>query len=209
MRRTINTVVVVGLAAASVTTLGHGSAATADSQTATYLVLADDGAALDAVVAAVEASGGTVEHLNAAIGLVTASTSDATFAADVSTHVGVAGVARDTPIGYAPDEAAQRRDVVEREGRTESQRSSVHSGSRGADPLSSLQWDMQMIDATPSGSYRDQRGRRERAGRHHRHRDRRQPPRHRTELQQPAEPQLHDRHRTDRRTMCGRTRCVL
>ena len=66
MRRAINTVAVVGLAVASVTALSQGPTANADSQSATYLVLADDAAALDAVVAAVEASGGTVDHLNAA-----------------------------------------------------------------------------------------------------------------------------------------------
>ena len=61
-----------------------------------------------------------------------------------------------------------------------------------------MQWDMKMIGATPDGSYAEQRGH-GRAGRHHRHRHRRQSPGHRAELQPQAQPQLHGRHPADRR----------
>ena len=68
----------------------------------------------------------------------------------------------------------------------------------GAEPLADLQWDMAMIGATPDGAHRQATGR-GRDGRHHRHRRRRQPSRHRAQLQPPAVAELHDGHPCDRR----------
>ncbi|MGD9705693.1 MAG: S8 family serine peptidase [Acidimicrobiia bacterium] len=134
----------------------------AAGEATTYVVLATDASTVDAAIAAVEAAGGQVTNVNRAIGLVTASASDATFAASVTAQADVAGVARNTPIGSAPAEAARRRDAVEKEGR-------ASGGGRGhhdpddddvtAEPLASFQWDMQMMDATPEGSYDEQLGR--------------------------------------------------
>jgi lantibiotic leader peptide-processing serine protease len=137
-----------------------------------YVVLADGPAGTAAVVAAVEAAGGRVEGVNAAIGLVAAVSGDANFAAAVAADGAVSGVARNRPIGFAPSDAEHRRDAVEQEGRAEAA-AGASSGRSGrddgddddddddaAEPLADLQWDMAMIGATPEGSYDEQQGRR-------------------------------------------------
>ena len=52
------------------------------------------------------------------------------------------------------------------------------------DPLAGLQWDMQMINATPTGSYAPRQGSQAVRVGHHRHGRRRHAPRHRAELRQ-------------------------
>ncbi len=138
------------------------SAATATADAPSFVVLADDAASVDAAIAAVEAAGGTVERVNRAIGLVTASSSDAAFAATVAAKADVAGVARDQPIGSVPDEATQQRDAVEQEGRdVATTRRGPKPPAVAAEPLAAYQWDMKMIGATPQGSYREQPGRKD------------------------------------------------
>lgn len=141
----------------------HGSGATAS-----FVVLASDAASVDAAIASVQAAGGHVDHVNRAIGLVTATADAATFEQNVSTKADVAGVARNTPIGSAPADVATSRDAVEKEGRDlAAAASSGHHDDEGDDdgdaiapePLSGVQWDMRMIGATPDGSYAEQPGR--------------------------------------------------
>ena len=152
----------LGVATLAISILSMQSAATATADAPSFVVLADDAASVDAAIAAVEAAGGTVERVNRAIGLVTASSTDTAFAAKVSAKADVAGVARDQPIGSVPDEATQRRDAVEQEGRDEA---TTHRGPKSpgvaAEPLAAYQWDMKMIGATPQGSYREQPGRKD------------------------------------------------
>ena len=163
MHRSRRSAAVLGVAALAGSFFSGHAPVHAATEATTYVVLASDAATVDAVVAAVEAAGGQVSNVNRAIGLVTASSSDASFAASVTAQADVVGVARNTPIGSAPDQAEHRRDAVEKEGRGEG----VAGGSRGdghgddvaAEPLASYQWDMQMMDATPEGSYREQLGR--------------------------------------------------
>ena len=137
-------------------------AATASSDSPTFVVLADDAASVDGAIASVEAAGGQVERVNRAIGLITVSAPDESFVAAVATKTDVAGVARDTPIGSVPDDAAQHRDAVEQEGRDgASARKGSHDKPVAAEPLASYQWDMRMIGATPQGSYKEQPGRKD------------------------------------------------
>ena len=134
---------------------------------ATYVVLASDAASVDAAIASVQAAGGTVDRVNRAIGLITVTADTASFEGAVSTSADVAGVARNAPIGSVPAETPSRSETVEYEGRGVA--SAVSSGrghggggnGKAVEPLASLQWDMRMIDATPEGSYDEQRGRRD------------------------------------------------
>ena len=134
---------------------------------ATYVVLASDAASVDAAITSVQAAGGTVDRVNRAIGLITVTADTASFEGAVSTSAGVAGVARNAPIGSVPAETPSRSETVEYEGRGVA--SAVSSGrghggggnGKAVEPLASLQWDMRMIDATPEGSYDEQRGRRD------------------------------------------------
>ncbi|MEY2400825.1 MAG: hypothetical protein QOJ08_936, partial [Ilumatobacteraceae bacterium] len=149
----------------------HGSAATGS-----FVVLASDAASVDSAIASVEAAGGTVERVNRAIGLITVTADAGTFESAVSTKADVAGVARNTPIGSVPADENNRRDAVEKEGRSEvaATTNGGHDdegrghdgdghgrGKNATEPLADLQWDMQMIGATPDGSYDEQRGRRD------------------------------------------------
>ncbi len=133
---------------------------------ATYVVLAHDAASVDAAIATVQAAGGTVDRVNRAIGLITVTADAASFEGAMSTNADVAGVARNAPIGSVPAETRSRTEAVEYEGRGEVSTTSGSKGGddngkkKGAEPLSGLQWDMRMIDATPEGSYDEQRGRR-------------------------------------------------
>ena len=137
-------------------------AATASSDAPTFVVLADDAASVDGAIASVEAAGGQVERVNRAIGLIAVSAPDESFVAAVATKTDVAGVARDTPIGSVPDDAAQHRDAVEQEGRDgATARKGSHDKPVAAEPLASYQWDMRMIGATPQGSYKEQPGRKD------------------------------------------------
>ena len=152
----------LGVATLAISIVSMQSAATATADAPSFVVLADDAASVDAAIAAVEAAGGTVERVNRAIGLVTASSTDTAFAAKVSAKADVAGVARDQPIGSVPDEATQRRDAVEQEGRDEATtRRGPKPPGVAAEPLAAYQWDMKMIGATPQGSYREQPGRKD------------------------------------------------
>ena len=143
----------------------HGSAGTAS-----YLVLATDATSVDTAIASVQAAGGSVEKVNREIGLITVTADAASFEGAVSGTADVAGVARNISIGSLPAEAKSRRDAVELEGRSAGQAAASSKGDRhgddgdhhnGAEPLAGLQWDMQMIGATPDGSYDEQPGRRD------------------------------------------------
>jgi lantibiotic leader peptide-processing serine protease len=145
----------------------------ASAATGTFVVLASDAASVDATIASVEAAGGTVDKVNRAIGLITVTADAASFERAVLIQADVAGVARNTPIGSAPAEAVNRRQAVEQEGRSAVAVSNGNGNGNGhddrghhghdgaAEPLADLQWDMEMIGATPDGSYDEQPGRRD------------------------------------------------
>ena len=57
--------------------------ATSEGET-TFLVLATDASSVDSAIAAAQAAGGTVQHVNRDIGLVTVSSNSTTFVAAVS-----------------------------------------------------------------------------------------------------------------------------
>ncbi|HEX2103258.1 MAG TPA: S8 family serine peptidase [Solirubrobacteraceae bacterium] len=127
-----------------------------------FVVVWKNGATVAEARDAVQSAGGTVVEANLAARTATVRTSDPAFAAKANNHAALVGAVPDTVIGHAPSrgrgDKPYSRDVeTERgEGRGHGRR----GRDEGGDPLSSLQWDMRMIGATPAGSYRVQQARR-------------------------------------------------
>lgn len=155
------TVGVAATAAALVAALavpaGPASAATsgASSVTLDYVVVASDAASVTSAASAVRAAGGTVVSVDASLGLVTATSDRSDFAAAVNAGSGVLGVARNRSIGRAPKADPASADLA-----AAVTASAARSRVPGAEPLAGAQWDMEMIHATPQGSYRVQPGKR-------------------------------------------------
>jgi hypothetical protein len=138
------------------------SAATNTDSSDTYVVWANDGASLASARAAVTASGGQVVGEIAEIGAVIATSNRADFAAATDAQAGVAGVATNRVVGTLPktDTAdAEVRAAAEAAAGKAHDDGNHHGKNPKAEPLSDVQWDMRMIDATPEGSYREQPGR--------------------------------------------------
>jgi lantibiotic leader peptide-processing serine protease len=136
-----------------------------------FVVVFSHGASAKQGRQAVKAAGGRVVRVNRAIGVATVRTTSrrrevrrgrrdqgARFVRRANRTRAIDGVARNAVIGHAPgagrDRPEWRRLEAEPSGRHRS------GGDRpvAGDPLSGEQWDMQMIGATPSGSYRRQPG---------------------------------------------------
>ncbi len=106
--------------------------------------------------AAIQAAGGTVESVTAEVGVALVSSSDGAFLDRVRTRGEIRGAARNHAVGTArPDMphryAEERPAAMERAG----QGSGANREPRtDAEPLSDLQWDMEMIEATPDGAHR-------------------------------------------------------
>jgi subtilisin family serine protease len=129
-----------------------------------YVVAYADGASATAARAAIKAAGGTVLKENARVGVATVKSGNPAFIAAAGRQSALAGAARNRPVGKLPSGAGSPREDVER--LTAAERAAAKSSaSRTGDvpdqePLADKQWDMRMIDATPSGSYRVNQGRR-------------------------------------------------
>ena len=141
--------VLVGLAATA------NGASTAPRE---YVVVYEQGANGKAARDAITGAGGRIVSENAAIGVATVRSSDGSFAGEVARSGAIAGATTNRVIGRAPRDAVKRRDAIEKD--VGSFRGSGFNAHRppGADPLAAAQWDMQMIHATPSGSYARQQG---------------------------------------------------
>jgi subtilisin family serine protease len=129
-----------------------------------YVVAYADGASRAAVHAAIEAAGGTIVKENTQVGVATVKSTNPAFIAEAGGGQGaLAGAARNQPVGKLPAGAGNPRDKVEREGEDQvagkGATSSAADEVAGQEPLADRQWDMRMIDATPSGSYRFNQGR--------------------------------------------------
>jgi subtilisin family serine protease len=129
-----------------------------------YVVVYKAGASPQAARAAVAAAGGRIVEENTAIGVATVRADDAAFEANAASQPALEGAATNAPIGQAPRDQASRREAIEQPWKARRGR----GGPKGpkpakvnADPLASLQWDMQVIGATAEGSYRRQQGSRD------------------------------------------------
>ena len=134
--------------------------ATQGPRTHEFVVAFKRGTSAREARAAIAAAGGKVVRQNRAIGVATVRSNDTAFARRVSRQAAVSGAAANATIGHAPG-AGQKEGPPWR--RIEEERSNGRSGRGDApavngDQLSGLQWDMQMIGATPSGSYARQQG---------------------------------------------------
>jgi lantibiotic leader peptide-processing serine protease len=149
--------------------LGATTAATADQTPARdYVVVYKPGASAQDARAAIAKAGGKVIDENAAIGVATVRSQEGTFASQAAGQKALEGAAPNTAIGFAPHDQVRKNDV-ERPGwlsggGAAKASSAKYKAQRAAkaqaqpDPLSGLQWDMQMIGATTSGSYARQQG---------------------------------------------------
>jgi subtilisin family serine protease len=137
-----------------------------------YVVLYRDAHAARAAHTAISAAGGKVVEENREIGSAVVRTTNLDFAGQVRWGGAVLGATHDRAIGHVPDERPAREAIehlspVERAAalrRVESGQSGqrpdrLHPAARAdntsprPDPLASRQWDMAMIQATPTGSY--------------------------------------------------------
>ena len=127
-----------------------------------YVVAYADGASAAAARAAIKAAGGTVLKENTQVGVATVKSANPAFLSAAAAQKALVGAARNRPIGKLPNGAAAAKDEVER--LTAAERAAVKGGSAraghvpGQEPFADKQWDMRMIDATPSGSYRVNQG---------------------------------------------------
>jgi subtilisin family serine protease len=134
----------------------------------TFVVLFDPSASTEQATQSIQAAGGSVERLNAAIGVATVRSTNAGFAGDARSRPGIQGAAADRSIGQVPAESRTHRERAEIE-RLQAQRDAgrgtgpapAPNAATPGDPLASLQWDMQAIHATVDGSYRVQQGTRD------------------------------------------------
>ncbi|HYM59162.1 MAG TPA: S8 family serine peptidase [Solirubrobacteraceae bacterium] len=136
------------------------TAPAAAAATSTYVVVYEKGAGLDAPRAAVRAAGGQIVRENRAVGVATVRASRADFASRATRSRAIFGAARNRSIGSVPAVSRLRREAIESNAGV-----SAGSASRaqaaappGGEPLSGWQWDMAMMDATPTGSYAHQVG---------------------------------------------------
>ncbi|MCW2637083.1 MAG: peptidase and in kexin sedolisin [Blastococcus sp.] len=109
---------------------------------------------------AIKAAGGTVEDVTAQIGIALVSSSDGAFADKVRARGGVQEAIPNHTVGTTrqdmPHRFSERPSAAER---ASANRSSAEvTRAPGAEPLASLQWDMKMIGATPSGAHRTATG---------------------------------------------------
>jgi lantibiotic leader peptide-processing serine protease len=147
---------------AGLTALGLAPAAAAAQGTGVreFVVAYERGTSAKEGRAAVAAAGGRVVSLNRAIGVATVRSRDRGFVRKAVAQAAIARAAGNATIGRSP--GAGRKDGppwrrFENEpssGRSPRGRTEPVSG----DQLTSLQWDMQMIGATPTGSYARRQG---------------------------------------------------
>ena len=156
-------IAVTALGAAMLTGLAGPASGAQAGAAAEYVVLAADGASVAQAQAGVTRAGGTVTSVDTELGVLTATSTRADFAAAADAQAGIVGVARNQIVGSLPKvdpaDAELRAAAQAAAGRAQTNRPSGQHG-RAAEPLADLQWDMRMIGATPQGSYRAQPGRR-------------------------------------------------
>ncbi len=161
---------VAGLAAATAAALlpvGADARADATGAPVDYVTLfaGTDAKAQAQARSAITAAGGQILSLNAAIGTALVRSDRTEFATLVRRTGAVLGAVPNRAIGHTPD-LTTTRDLVERlspadrAAATKRFRAATDQSSAvaGAEPLADRQWDMQMIGATPTGSYASERG---------------------------------------------------
>lgn len=138
-----------GAAGASATPVQAASTSTTHS----YVVLAKKGADVQALAQQLAKSGATVTSVNAAIGMVTLTSTSSDFLAKTRSLKMVERAATDGIVGRAPKAKDRARDAVERPrfdppGNSHGNSAHEKKGKKGAaDPFDSLLWGMDVLDA--------------------------------------------------------------
>jgi lantibiotic leader peptide-processing serine protease len=123
-----------------------------------YVVVYQHGVGLDAARQAVRDAGGTIVSENKEVGVATVRSSDPAFAQKADAQRELYGTTANSVIGKAPQEGKPAWRGVELERGAPNRGGSRDKLPVNGDSLSGLQWDMQLIGATPSGSYARQQG---------------------------------------------------
>ncbi|MCU1544330.1 MAG: peptidase [Microbacteriaceae bacterium] len=132
-----------------------------------YVVLYVAGTAPDVAHSAIAAAGATIVSENTDVGVATVVSTNPDFAADADAQPAIEGTARNRIVGDVPKSRkasgeAGKHDPAEAEGRGGAAAAPLgatrHAPAPKAEPLASLQWDMQQIGATADGSYRYEPG---------------------------------------------------
>jgi subtilisin family serine protease len=161
MRRTLFLVLLGALVL--IVPLTAGAANRAATQK-TYVVLYERGASAESARSAIKQADGRVVEENSKVGVATVRSANADFVAEVSRSGAVVGAARNRPVGEAPADQARDPFAIER---MTAQRQQAEGEGRVrragapaplAEPFADLQWDMRLINATASKSYKRQRG---------------------------------------------------
>ena len=173
MRKHVGGAAVVAVSAVALLLVSTGTGTAAGRQQQ-FVVLYANGASTHAAHAAIAAAGGKVLRENRAIGVATVSTRNAGFAARATAARAIQGVAPNRIIGEAPagrvfdGNAIKKYDPAEADvtaGRgSHGKRHHAGRSHRKGEPLAGLQWDMQQIGATASGSQRYEQGKGVRVG---------------------------------------------
>jgi subtilisin family serine protease len=129
-----------------------------------YVVAYDAGVSLAQAKAAVKKLGGTVVASRQSLRLMLVRSRAKNFAKGARQARVLAGTARNQPVGYTDPALRAKANRVEKDGRAAAAGKggvTVRDTSADTDlvePLADWQWDMEMIDATPEGSYGTQLG---------------------------------------------------
>ncbi len=152
------TVPALAISTAGAATSGATTQTSTQGAATSYLVLAKSGGSAEALARQLQAGGATVSSVNQAIGLVVATSTDTAFATRTRSLAGVAGVGHNRSIGYAPTLVAAPN-AVEKEAQLAAAAGKAGKGGASSagksggkkvkhgDPLDSLLWGMDMINA--------------------------------------------------------------
>lgn len=159
-------IAVGGVSASASNSRGASQAQTANEEE--FVVLYADGASAAAAHAAIAAAGGTIVSENTDVGVATVKSTNAGFSAAVAAQPALSGSAKNRIIGEVPKDvnaAGQTKKLDQAQidahaGRSSRWPSRHTPGGHvpAAEPLAGLQWDMQQIGATATGSYRYEPG---------------------------------------------------
>lgn len=174
MRKYVTRAAIAAGTVAGLLWVAAGTGTATSGQERQYVVLYAQGGSADAAHAAIAAAGGKVLDENTAIGVATVITKSDVFPAAARGSSAIAGVARSTVIGHAPDDrladgkASFKRDAAQADllGATAGRQASAGTDKdkKKQEPLAGLQWDMQQIGATADGSQRYEQGKGVRVG---------------------------------------------
>lgn len=155
MRRTA-LLTMLALASIALAAPTAGAARRAATRGHTYLVLFKQGTSAQAAQRAVRRAGGHIVRYNGAVGLATVRTNAKRFRSNAAAQAAVQSTATNRRIGHAPrDKYSVERT---RGGRFHGHGTRPRHNPVTGDPFSPIQWDMQLIHATPDGSYRYDQG---------------------------------------------------